>query len=187
MAHMTCPACLDSKEEFEIALTEHLSKQNLKHGCARNRKDCTFEVVDFVQGAKILLSDLGYQRIKMVMDSIQSCADVPSQISYAWTLCSLTGRPTQQSIVIDNVVQVCVSLQKWVCSVWVVTNMKMIEMLQKDSDSVSDITRSAVIDMYYKCFCCVVKSLQDTFYCCWDLKKASVTERGENVELKHDY
>ena len=57
---MTCPQCLNSREEFEIALTQHLSVQHLKHGCARNKKDFTFEVVDFVQGAKILLADLGY-------------------------------------------------------------------------------------------------------------------------------
>ena len=181
METLTRPACLNSKEEFEEALMEHFSTQHLKHVGARNKKNCTFEVVDYIQGAKILLADLGYQRIKLVMDAIESCADVPSRISHAWTLCSLTGRPTQQSIEIDNLVQVCMSLQKWVCSVWVVTNIRTIELLQKDSESISNIHQSAVVDMYYKCFCCVVQSLEDTFHVCWDLKKTSVAEHASQI------
>lgn len=178
---MTRPVCLNSRKEFEVALVEHFSTQHLKHTCARNKKNCTFEVVDYVQGAKILLADLGYQRIKTVMDAIESCADVPTRILNAWTLCSLTGRPTQQFIQVDNLVRVCVSLQKWVYSVWVVTNMRTIEILQKDSESISNIYKDTIIDMYYKCFCCVVESLEDTFHVCWNLKKTSVTEHSKKI------
>lgn len=153
--------CLQTFEKFKHALLQYFEALSCKNG-ARTDNNSISQVIEFVQGAKQLLFDLGFKRIKNIMDTIEMCTEIPSQTMHAWTLCCLTGRLTEETIVIDSVLRVCTSLQRWVCSVWVVTNMKTMGLLQKESASLDD----QIIKIYFQCFECVVSSLENTFNTC---------------------
>ena len=157
--------CLQTFEKFKSALMQYFEALQCKNG-ARTDNNSISQIIEFVHGAKQLLFDLGFKRIKKIMDAIELCTEIPSQTTHAWTLCCLTGRPTEQTIVIDNFLRVCSSLQRWVCSVWVVTNMKTMGLLQKESAGNVEDLDDEIVNVYFQCFQCVVSSLQNTFNAC---------------------
>lgn len=157
--------CLQTFEKFKSALLQYFEALSCKNG-ARTDNNSISQVIEFVQGAKQLLFDLGFKRIKKIMDAIEMCTEIPSQTMHAWTLCSLTGRPTEETIVIDSFLRVCTSLKRWVCSVWVVTNMKTMGLLQKESAGNIECLEDESVNIYFQCFECVVSSLQNTFNTC---------------------
>ena len=79
--------CLQSKDKFKTALTRYFEVLQFKNG-ARTDNNSISQVIEFVQGAKQLLYDLGFKRIKKIMDAIEACTEIPTHMTYAWTLCS---------------------------------------------------------------------------------------------------
>ena len=162
---MSAIECMQTFETFKPALFKYFEALSCKTG-ARTDNNSISQVIEFVQGAKQLLFDLGFKRIKKIMDAIEMCSEIPSQTMHAWTMCCLTGRPTQETVVIDSVLRVCTSLQRWVCSVWIITNMKTMGLLQKESAGNIDSLDDEIVNTYFQCFQCVVSSLEDTFNTC---------------------
>lgn len=117
-----------------------------------------------IQNMLHMYSDVGYNQLLLLYDTISQRSDNNFVISKGWRTCLLSGLSCKDCVTVAPTLFVAPAYISWIQSVWLITHMHTIHKMRKSQNLLRDSTLDEEqLRVYRLSFLCVLNELQAAF------------------------